>query len=281
MLTPEEMEMQAEALAAQQLPSNATPMEQREMMAAMKAEVLRSLPDLASQPSVPSVVPASLVATFPTHVPPRPGMAQLAPVPLAQQGRANVTPGGPGWGAADARSVAPVAPRAPAPQLTAGHPRPQVVPPVQSPYQGHEKGARPARPPAPVQASQASNVADSKTWKSEPFVLLGDVAWFPVPKPPTRGDFPVEVNAEDNEALTFLRRVTSLMACELTDQMLQDPEGAAFAEAARLLMAVLGFMCEGNCPPMLRGNVVTRAPFLPAWQGVVPHMVLREPWNMS
>eukprot|EP00434_Breviolum_minutum_P018716 symbB.v1.2.016516.t1/scaffold1256.1/size241426/4 len=66
------------------------------------------------------------------------------------------------------------------------------------------------------------------------------------------------------------------MACELTDQMLQDPEGAAFAEAARLLMAVLGFMCEGNCPPMLRGNVVTRAPFLPAWQGVVPHMVLRE-----
>eukprot|EP00434_Breviolum_minutum_P018715 symbB.v1.2.016515.t1/scaffold1256.1/size241426/3 len=150
-------------------------MEQREMLAAMKAEVLRSLPDLASQPSVPSVVPASLVATFPTHVPPRPGMAQLAPVPLAQQGRANVTPGGPGWGAADARSVAPVAPRAPAPQLTAGfawvrpfiggptslspscqaagHPRPQVVPPVQSPYQGHEKGARPARPPAPVQAA--------------------------------------------------------------------------------------------------------------------------------
>ena len=26
------------------------------------------------------------------------------------------------------------------------------------------------------------------TLRSEPFVLLGDVAWFPVPKPPTRGD---------------------------------------------------------------------------------------------
>ncbi|CAJ1364647.1 unnamed protein product [Effrenium voratum] len=81
---------------------------------------------------------------------------------------------------------------------------------------------------------------------------------------------------EGGEALEFLQRATAVLGCELTEQMRQDPQSAAFAESARLLLAVLGFMCEGQIPPMLRGTVVTRAPYLPAWQGLVPHMILRE-----
>eukprot|EP00435_Cladocopium_sp_Y103_P026511 s2466_g6.t1 len=267
------MDMQAEALAAQQLPSgaaSASPMEQREMLAAMKAEVLQRL-NTAGPPPGPSALTG---ARAPAQVPPRPGMAQIAPVPLAQQGQSR------GWGA---QPDAPGGQRPP-PQL-AGNMRPHVVSPAQSPaFPGENRQGSmpmPPRPPTPplpavqpavpAQASQAKD----KQWKCEPFVLLGDVAWFPVPKAKVRGDFPVEA-PEADEALSFLLRVTTLMGCEITEQMREEPEKAVFQEAARLLLAVVGFMCEGNCPHMLRGNVVTRAPFLPAWQGVVPHMVLRE-----
>ncbi|CAJ1412456.1 unnamed protein product [Effrenium voratum] len=58
--------------------------------------------------------------------------------------------------------------------------------------------------------------------------------------------------------------------------MLEDVPKATFAEASRLLLAVLGFMCEGPCQPMLRGNVVARGPHLPMWQGITPHVLLRE-----
>ncbi|CAL1161766.1 unnamed protein product [Cladocopium goreaui] len=260
MLTPEEMDMQAEAIAAQQLPSGPSgpsgPMEQREMLAAMKAEVLQRL--TASGPAPAFRAPA--------QVPPRPGMAQIAPVPLAQQGQRGGQWPAPQLAGATGR-----------PHLSPSHPSPSALPAFGENRQGSMPMPLPAvsQTVAAVSAQAQTKDKEWKQWKSEPFVLLGDVAWFPVPKAKVRGDFPLEA-PEDSEAMSFLRRVTSLMGCEITEQMREEPEKAVFQEAARLLLAVVGFMCEGNCPHMLRGNVVTRAPFLPAWQGVVPHMVLRE-----
>ncbi|CAE8629065.1 unnamed protein product, partial [Polarella glacialis] len=73
-----------------------------------------------------------------------------------------------------------------------------------------------------------------------------------------------------------LRRIEAALGCEMTTEMSEFPQWALLAEATRLLLAVIGFMGEGNVPPLLRGNVVARAPQLPCWQGIVPHMMLRE-----
>eukprot|EP00439_Symbiodinium_sp_Y106_P064162 s1442_g10.t1 len=84
-----------------------------------------------------------------------------------------------------------------------------------------------------------------------------------------------EVGDEADE-MVFLRRAAALLGSDVPEAARQDPGKAAFAEATRLLMAVVGFICEGHCPPMLRGNVVTRGPYLPAWSGMVPHIMLRD-----
>eukprot|EP00930_Biecheleria_cincta_P104878 TRINITY_DN9733_c0_g1_i1.p1 TRINITY_DN9733_c0_g1~~TRINITY_DN9733_c0_g1_i1.p1 ORF type:complete len:778 (+),score=147.20 TRINITY_DN9733_c0_g1_i1:96-2336(+) len=84
------------------------------------------------------------------------------------------------------------------------------------------------------------------------------------------------IPASGNDELDALQVITSVLGCELTAEMSKDPQQSLFAEASRLLLAVLGFMCEGACPPMLRGTVVTRAVHNPVWHGVVPHALLRE-----
>ena len=80
-------------------------------------------------------------------------------------------------------------------------------------------------------------------------------------------------------------------------EMCADPTASTFAEATRLLLAVLGFICEGEmvdrcfnravnfimlaaaqgaCPPMLRNHVVTRGPYSLSWHGISPTDLLRE-----
>eukprot|EP00439_Symbiodinium_sp_Y106_P056076 s1144_g7.t2 len=60
------------------------------------------------------------------------------------------------------------------------------------------------------------------------------------------------------------------------EEMCADPTASTFAEATRLLLAVLGFICEGACPPMLRNHVVTRGPYSLSWHGISPTDLLRE-----
>ena len=88
------------------------------------------------------------------------------------------------------------------------------------------------------------------------------------------GTEPEEIDPSDRAMA--LRMLAAALGSRVTDDMLADVPKATFAEAARLLLAVLGFMCEGTCPPMLRSNVVARGPHLPLWQGVTPHAVLRD-----
>eukprot|EP00913_Durusdinium_trenchii_P014295 g13411.t1 len=298
----EKLDMEAEALAAQQLPPDATPLEQRKLLALLKAEVLQRLngdarsaapvPPKAGGPTAlsaaPVVSPHAAVPAAPHVVSP----AQSPHVVSPAQSPAFMDTAGPS-------TIPPRVPPATAAPATAGASvaaGPPVVP-------------KPPKPQAsPGTSAPSSGNSAAPSWKSDPFVLLGDVAWFPAPKkrgmvrpPGEQAQAPPAQPAleEEKEALSFLQRVTMLMGCELTEQMreetgnhkgvgvscpvsasgpkaMEDLWAAAFSEAARLLMAICGFMCEGSCPPMLRGNVVTRAPYLPAWQGVVPHMVLRE-----
>ncbi|CAK9060035.1 Uncharacterized RNA-binding protein C660.15 [Durusdinium trenchii] len=305
MLTPEELDMEAEALAAQQLPPDATPLEQRKLLALLKAEVLQRLngdarsaapvPPKAGGPTALSAAPVVVPAVRQGHQPQVvPAMQSPHVVPPLQSPHAAV-PAAPHV-VSPAQSPHVVSPaQSPAFMDTAG---PSTIPPRVPPATaapataGASVAAGPPvvpKPPKP-QASPGTSAPSSgnsaaPSWKSDPFVLLGDVAWFPAPKkrgmvrpPGEQAQAPPAQPAleEEKEALSFLQRVTMLMGCELTEQMREDLWAAAFSEAARLLMAICGFMCEGSCPPMLRGNVVTRAPYLPAWQGVVPHMVLRE-----
>eukprot|EP00434_Breviolum_minutum_P013802 symbB.v1.2.012171.t4/scaffold832.1/size159137/16 len=88
------------------------------------------------------------------------------------------------------------------------------------------------------------------------------------------GTEPEQIDPSDRAMA--LRMLAAALGSRVTDDMLADVPKATFAEAARLLLAVLGFMCEGTCPPMLRSNVVARGPHLPLWQGVTPHAVLRD-----
>jgi len=73
-----------------------------------------------------------------------------------------------------------------------------------------------------------------------------------------------------------LQLITTALGCQLTQEMCADPTASTFAEATRLLLAVLGFICEGACPPMLRNHVVTRGPYSLSWHGISPTDLLRE-----
>jgi len=44
----------------------------------------------------------------------------------------------------------------------------------------------------------------------------------------------------------------------------------------RVLFSKSTWIVEGACPPMLRANVVARGPHLPLWQGLTPHVLLRD-----
>jgi len=157
---------------------------------------------------------------------------------------------------------------------------PYVVPPMHSPAV-RAAGVAPV-PPQPG-AVYPTSPSSSSTWKADPFDVLGDATWFPAPSlrraVPAGAGLPgseqFEVGDEADE-MVFLRRAAALLGSDVPEAARQDPGKAAFAEATRLLMAVVGFICEGHCPPMLRGNVVTRGPYLPAWSGMVPHIMLRD-----
>eukprot|EP00435_Cladocopium_sp_Y103_P040812 s1364_g11.t1 len=144
--------------------------------------------------------------------------------------------------------------------------------------------------------------------KAEPCDLFGDSRWMPLPRPkvvsPTSmpsmyqqyapqyvgypgypgypaigaGMWPMPEPEPDLDLskASALKTLATAMGSRVTEDMLKDVPKATFAEASRLLLAVLGFMCEGACPPMLRANVVARGPHLPLWQGLTPHMLLRD-----
>lgn len=145
--------------------------------------------------------------------------------------------------------------------------------------------------------------------KAEPCDLFGDSRWMPLPRPkvvsPTSmpsmyqqyapqyvgypgypgypmgamgGMWPMPEPEPDLDLskASALKILATAMGSRVTEDMLKDVPKATFAEASRLLLAVLGFMCEGACPPMLRANVVARGPHLPLWQGLAPHVLLRD-----
>lgn len=145
-----------------------------------------------------------------------------------------------------------------------------------------------------------------------PCDLFGDVAWFPMPRalgstagtlpfpgapgvscvtpgapPGVPGAWPAwhqwEAQAQDTpwqpdgmSPPRALQLITTALGCQLTQEMCADPAASTFAEATRLLLAVLGFICEGACPPMLRNHVVTRGPYSLSWHGISPTDLLRE-----
>ena len=43
-----------------------------------------------------------------------------------------------------------------------------------------------------------------------------------------------------------LQLITAALGCQLTEAMRADPNASIFAESTRLLLAVLGFICEGR-----------------------------------
>lgn len=144
--------------------------------------------------------------------------------------------------------------------------------------------------------------------KAEPCDLFGDSRWMPLPRPkvvsPTSipsmyqqyapqyvgypgypgypamgaGMWPMPEPEPDLDLskASALKTLATAMGSRVTEDMLKDVPKATFAEASRLLLAVLGFMCEGACPPMLRANVVARGPHLPLWQGLTPYVLLRD-----
>lgn len=58
------------------------------------------------------------------------------------------------------------------------------------------------------------------------------------------GTEPEQIDPSDRAMA--LRMLAAALGSRVTDDMLADVPKATFAEAARLLLAVLGFMCEGQ-----------------------------------
>eukprot|EP00931_Biecheleriopsis_adriatica_P121539 TRINITY_DN9660_c0_g1_i2.p1 TRINITY_DN9660_c0_g1~~TRINITY_DN9660_c0_g1_i2.p1 ORF type:complete len:545 (-),score=112.45 TRINITY_DN9660_c0_g1_i2:74-1675(-) len=261
-----DLERQAEAIAQEQVPQNVPAAARAAKVQALKQQVLQRLRSAPAAPSAPWQAQQGAFAQVQKAQAAMPQPAVNSSVPAAFRGGALMQASNPGL-------------MKPGGLLLQ---KPQAPPP----WEG----------------------------KADPYAMLGDAAWFTPPKarsaplqpviggcgghlpqhvpaliqPP--GAAPVPPGAvggvqaspsekaagEESEELASLKRITTMLGCELTEKMRRDPRTALFEEACRLLMAVLGFMCEGNVAPMLRSTVVTKGPFQPAFQGVVPHMMLRE-----
>lgn len=109
----------------------------------------------------------------------------------------------------------------------------------------------------------------------------------PVPKPKVQAydpyaywygyySMPAGPKLDPSDKAFLLRTMAHALSSRVTDHMLEDLPGATMAEACRLLMAILGFTCEGACPPMLRSHVVARGPQMQLYQGLTPHALLQS-----
>lgn len=77
-----------------------------------------------------------------------------------------------------------------------------------------------------------------------------------------------------------LHVVAAALSCDVTEGMTANASHALFAEATRLLFAVLGFSCEGFYPPALRGRALSRAAQSVIWPSIAPQALLGQWFNL-
>ena len=109
----------------------------------------------------------------------------------------------------------------------------------------------------------------------------------PLPKPKVQAydpyaywygyySMPTGPRIDPKDEAFLLRSITLALGSQVTEDMLKHLLPATLAEACRLLMAILGFTCEGTCPPMLRSHVMARGPQMHLWHGLAPQTLLQS-----
>lgn len=140
-------------------------------------------------------------------------------------------------------------------------------------------------PPPSTRVKSAGNAPQSKTseawWRSllpeDSDLWIGDAfsAEPPMAKPCDGGDD----GKVASQQLVALEMLAGVLGCQVTEMMQSSLQQSLLAQATKLLYAILGFACEGNCPNMLRNGALSRACHSPIWYGFKPLDLLPQWFN--
>jgi len=176
-------------------------------------------------------------------------------------------------------------------------PEPQIIPPIRPPAADSAKRPAPVMPQLAAVAAKVPRVVPPAVAKKEMGVLpgveaefIGDTLWFANPlvwrdlHSVVADKKAKDEGAEDSNDATqgstgqsaALQTLSAALGGKVTEDMAKSTQEALFAEASRLLFAVLGFSCEGNYSATLRSRAISFAATSVTWHELVPHAVLAQ-----
>eukprot|EP00929_Paragymnodinium_shiwhaense_P077417 TRINITY_DN39866_c0_g1_i1.p1 TRINITY_DN39866_c0_g1~~TRINITY_DN39866_c0_g1_i1.p1 ORF type:complete len:818 (+),score=227.84 TRINITY_DN39866_c0_g1_i1:120-2573(+) len=125
-------------------------------------------------------------------------------------------------------------------------------------------------------AATVPSCAKNQEKPEDPVDLFGDCMWFKDPKRPRiKSEDPAAGDPEKcREPMKVL--AVALGGAALPQAPNTDLRDGLFAQAIKLLQALLSFRGEGNCPPLLRGRVISKAAHHPVWRGISPATVITQ-----